>query len=197
MKVETKIVPTAIVVLMAFLLVSQLQQVANASSKSPYESGRDHGCDDADISDVSDRYINQPEKGPNFHTNEFMRGYNDGYDECSGGGNNIGEAGNDPCNYHGINVCDSSGQCDNERFDCYSDDCVNGEGGTTGQCEDDDEPYNNNDNDNDSSELDNDSNDNGDDCQSNDDFCDNSEGCESESVDCIDDRGFDEDDYNG
>ena len=47
------------------------------------------------------------------------------------------------------------------------------------------------------SELDNDSNDNGDDCQSNDDFCDNSDGCESESVDCIDDRGFDEDDYNG
>jgi hypothetical protein len=29
------------------------------------------------------------------------------------------------------------------------------------------------------------------------DFCDNDEGCESESVDCIDDRGFDEDDYNG
>ena len=36
------------------------------------------------ISDVSDRYINQPEKGPSFHTNEFMRGYNDGYDDCSG-----------------------------------------------------------------------------------------------------------------
>lgn len=32
---------------------------------------------------MSDRYINQPEKGPNFHTNEFMRGYNDGYDACS------------------------------------------------------------------------------------------------------------------
>ena len=47
MKVETKIIRTAIVVLMAFLLVSQLQQVANASSKSPYESGPDHGCDDA------------------------------------------------------------------------------------------------------------------------------------------------------
>jgi hypothetical protein len=93
MKVETKIIPTAIVVLMVFLLVSQLQQVANASSKSPYESGRDHGCEDVDISDVGDRYINQPEKGPSFHTNEFMRGYNDGYDECSGGGNNIGEAG--------------------------------------------------------------------------------------------------------
>ena len=82
-----------------------------------------------------------------------MRGYNDGYDDCSGGSNNTGESGNDPCNYHGINVCDSSGQCDNERFDCYSDDCVNGGGGTTGQCQDDDEPYNNNDNDNDSTKL--------------------------------------------
>jgi hypothetical protein len=45
------------------------------------------------------------------------------------------------------------------------------------------------------SDIDNDSNDNGNDCQSQDDFCDNDEGCES--VDCIDDRGFDEDDYNG
>jgi hypothetical protein len=42
----------------------------------------------------------------------------------------------------------------------------------------------------------NDSNDNGSDCQSQDDF-DYSEGCESESMDCIDDRGFDESDYNG
>jgi hypothetical protein len=35
---------------------------------------------DAKISNPDDRYINQPEKGPSFHTNEFMRGYNDGYD---------------------------------------------------------------------------------------------------------------------
>ena len=69
--------------LMALGLMFQIQSV-DASSKSPYESGYDHGCDDADISDPDDRYINQPEKGPSFHTNEFMRGYNDGYDECSG-----------------------------------------------------------------------------------------------------------------
>ena len=83
---RSKIIPITIVMLMAFLL----QQVANASSNSPYESGRDHGCDDAGISDVGDRYINQDEKGPSFHTNEFMRGYNDGYDSCSGGGRTIG-----------------------------------------------------------------------------------------------------------
>lgn len=47
--------------------------------------------------------------------------------------------GNDPCNYHGLNLCDSSGNCDDERFDCYSDDCVNGQPGTTGQCDGDDD----------------------------------------------------------
>ena len=57
---------------------------ASASESSPYESGRDHGCDDAGISDPDDRYINQPEKGPSFHTDEFMAGYNDGFDNCSG-----------------------------------------------------------------------------------------------------------------
>jgi hypothetical protein len=61
---------------------------SNASSKSPYDSGYDHGCDDAKISDLDDRYINQPEKGPSFHTNEFMRGYNDGYDACSNDNSN-------------------------------------------------------------------------------------------------------------
>jgi hypothetical protein len=35
----------------------------------------DHGCDEAAISDPSDKYINQPERGPLFHTDEFMNGY--------------------------------------------------------------------------------------------------------------------------
>lgn len=59
---------------------------AYASESSPYESGRDHGCDDAGISDPGDRYINQPEKGPSFHTEEFMAGYYDGFNSCGGGG---------------------------------------------------------------------------------------------------------------
>ena len=58
-------------------------QVGYAGGKSPYDSGYDHGCDDADISDRSDRYINQPEKGADFHTEEFMEGYRDGVDGCS------------------------------------------------------------------------------------------------------------------
>jgi hypothetical protein len=60
-------------------------QVAYAGGKSPYESGYDHGCDDADISDPDDRYINQPERGPSFHTDAFMRGYNAGFNACSEG----------------------------------------------------------------------------------------------------------------
>lgn len=57
-----------------------------ATSKSPRESGYDHGCDDARISDQDDRYINQPEKGPSYHTSEFMDGYYDGFSGCGGNG---------------------------------------------------------------------------------------------------------------
>jgi hypothetical protein len=58
-------------------------QLADAGGKSPYDSGYDHGCNDAGISDPSDRYINEPGKGPSFHTDEFMQGYNAGYNTCS------------------------------------------------------------------------------------------------------------------
>jgi hypothetical protein len=55
----------------------------NAITKSAFESGYGHGCNDAGILDFSDRYINQPGKGPSFHTDEFMRGYDTGYNACS------------------------------------------------------------------------------------------------------------------
>ena len=58
---------------------------AYASESSAYESGRDHGCDDARLN-PSDRYINEPGKGPSFHTNEFMDGYYAGLNACSRGG---------------------------------------------------------------------------------------------------------------
>ncbi|MGC1134808.1 MAG: hypothetical protein WA941_18415 [Nitrososphaeraceae archaeon] len=57
------------------------------ASSDAYDSGYDHGCDDAGISDPDDRYYNQPEKGPSFHTDAFNRGYNDGFDTCSGSDN--------------------------------------------------------------------------------------------------------------
>jgi hypothetical protein len=58
---------------------------ADASSRTPYQSGYNHGCDDADLS-PSDRYINEPGKGPSYHTEEFMSGYYNGFRACGGGG---------------------------------------------------------------------------------------------------------------
>lgn len=51
-------------------------------AQSPYNSGYDHGCDDAKISDTEDRYIEQEEKGPEYHTSAFMKGYHEGFDDC-------------------------------------------------------------------------------------------------------------------
>jgi hypothetical protein len=53
------------------------------TTKSPFEVGYFYGCSDVGISDFSDRYINQPGKGSKFHTGEFMRGYDTGYNDCS------------------------------------------------------------------------------------------------------------------
>lgn len=79
-----------IVVIMSAICTITSQQVpaihqVNASNNSPYSSGYDHGCDDAAISEPSDRYINQPGRGPSFHMGEFMNGYYDGFDACSDG----------------------------------------------------------------------------------------------------------------
>jgi hypothetical protein len=57
----------------------------SASESSNYESGRDYGCDDARLN-PSDRYINEPGKVPSFHSEEFMAGYNAGFNECAGSG---------------------------------------------------------------------------------------------------------------
>lgn len=56
---------------------------ADALSKSLFKSVYDHGCNDAEISIPDGRYTNLPEKGPSFHTEEFMRGYNSVYNACS------------------------------------------------------------------------------------------------------------------
>jgi hypothetical protein len=45
---------------------------------------------------------------------------------------------NDPCNYYGLNICDENGDCDSERFDCWSD-CRDGSTAVTGQCPGDDD----------------------------------------------------------
>ena len=57
--------------------------LATKEEKSPYKSGYDHGCDDAFIFEADERYINQKGKGPSFHTESFMEGYNAGFKDCS------------------------------------------------------------------------------------------------------------------
>ncbi len=44
------------------------------------------------MTDPDDMYMNQPENGPCFHTNEFVRGYNGGYDERSNRGSSTGNS---------------------------------------------------------------------------------------------------------
>jgi hypothetical protein len=86
----------AAVVGMNLIIASQQKQggvvvfSAFASESSPYDSGYDHGCDDAGISDPGDRYINQQGKGPSFHTEEFMNGYDAGFNGCSSSGDGGG-----------------------------------------------------------------------------------------------------------
>ena len=71
------------IVLMLGVQIHATNDNSITTTKSPFDSGYDHGCSDVKISDFSDRYINQPGKGPSFHTEEFMRGYDAGYNACS------------------------------------------------------------------------------------------------------------------
>ncbi|HET6590456.1 MAG TPA: hypothetical protein VFG45_09850 [Candidatus Nitrosocosmicus sp.] len=73
---------STIFVIATALICSLFLPSSSVYAKSPYDSGYDHGCDDANISNPSDRYINQPEKGPSFHTSEFMNGYDAGFNSC-------------------------------------------------------------------------------------------------------------------
>lgn len=58
------------------------------AEKSPYDSGFDHAEDDCRLAQqdrASQMYILEPDKGPNFHTQQFMNGYYDGwYDNGNG-----------------------------------------------------------------------------------------------------------------
>ncbi len=121
---------TASYLICTITLLSILTSIQVYAS-SPYDSGYDHGCDDAGISDPSDRYINQDEKGPSYHTSDFMNGYYDGYRDCfdviyddddtsndAYGTSNTGSSkydcseGSEGC--HGLIYCDI-----NDEGDCY------------------------------------------------------------------------------
>lgn len=59
----------------------------NAISKivdSASTSGYIRGYIDAQISNPSERYINQFKNGPSLHSYAFMHAYNEGFDACSG-----------------------------------------------------------------------------------------------------------------
>lgn len=84
-------------------------------AKSPYDSGYDHGCDDANISNPSNMYINQPEKGPSFHTSEFMQGYDNGFNDCASSSNGSYEPNSNsyPNQQHGSESRNSHSNCNN------------------------------------------------------------------------------------
>ena len=90
MVLNTRLVTLLMIIVIGSTVISQCSMNTSkvyASGGSPYDSGYDHGCDDAGRSEP-DKYINQPEKGPSFHTNAFMDGYYAGLNACSGGGDN-------------------------------------------------------------------------------------------------------------
>jgi hypothetical protein len=57
--------------------------MAKKGDAGSFKVGYDHGCSDA-ILPVSARYIEQPGKGPQFHSGVFMDGYHAGFAACSG-----------------------------------------------------------------------------------------------------------------
>jgi hypothetical protein len=86
-----KIISTAIT---CFMMTIILTSPVYASTLTPFQSGYDHGCDDAKIPDSNknERYIEQPGKGRAYHTVEFMNGYEYGFTQCkSSGEGNPGE----------------------------------------------------------------------------------------------------------
>jgi len=86
--VKTKLAIAAALVIMAAASLG-IAQNAMATKGTPYQAGYDHGCSDAQLP-FSARYINQPDKGPQFHTQEFMAGYRAGFAACGTG--STGEA---------------------------------------------------------------------------------------------------------
>ena len=57
-----------IIVAISMFTIVTFSSAGFATTES-YDLGNYVGCNDAKIADPSDRYINQPGKGPSFHTN--------------------------------------------------------------------------------------------------------------------------------
>ena len=96
MKNELTIAVVALILVAAASLCTM--QGIMAKKGTPFQAGYNHGCSDAKVT-FSARYINQPGKGPSFHTQEFMNGYNRGFSTCSSGkasavSSNVGSSSN-------------------------------------------------------------------------------------------------------
>jgi hypothetical protein len=68
--------------LVSFSLYLFISIIGQAHAQNQYEFGYDKGCEDAKITNSTQQYIKQPGGGPSFHSNEFIEGYDDGYEEC-------------------------------------------------------------------------------------------------------------------
>ena len=65
----------AVLLLLFILTITPRLAVA-----SPYSSGYSHGCDDGRLG--FHKYLNTPGYGIDYHTPEFMQGYDKGYKAC-------------------------------------------------------------------------------------------------------------------
>src|SRR5919202_5131657 len=86
-KIELAIAVALVIMISASSSFVIVQSVM-AKRGTPFQPGYNHGCSDARLT-FSDRYINQPGKGPSFHTQEFMSGYNAGFNACNHGSSPI------------------------------------------------------------------------------------------------------------
>jgi hypothetical protein len=71
----------AVLIIVAVASLGTMQGVISKKG-TLFQAGYDHGCNDVKVM-FSARYINQPAKGPSFHTQEFMSGYDAGFSACS------------------------------------------------------------------------------------------------------------------
>jgi hypothetical protein len=71
--------------LILFNLDNNLYELVSAQNQNRFQSGYDHGCSDGLKPIYHQRYLNQPQKGPEFHTVDFMKGYMQGFAECYAG----------------------------------------------------------------------------------------------------------------
>ena len=67
-------------ILPLLLVLIATSQSAAAAISAPYSDGYSHGCDDGKLG--YHKYLNTPGKEIDFHTTEFMRGYDTGYKAC-------------------------------------------------------------------------------------------------------------------